>query len=200
MRLNFVIFSLLVLSAEFAAPCVASAEGEEPYQDKQTGLTFPKAVGNLNLVATKTFDEERLGVAIRYQHGDSMWIDAIVYNNGLSTIPSDPEAKVVQENLEGVIGDVESAAAKGFYTGLKLESRTVVGLSKREGAVKANRVLFSFGADGVRMKSCLYFLAYKNHFIKVRATWDDDAKVESEKELEGFVKWLENVIDEKKGK
>ncbi len=69
------------------------------YKDKQTGLAFPKTIGELVAEGAKGFSTPELGIGIRYRHGKGMLVDIYIYNLGLSEIPGDPNAEVIKNTI-----------------------------------------------------------------------------------------------------
>jgi hypothetical protein len=168
----------------------------EPYLDKQTGLTFPVTIGKLKLDGTKDYGDPKLGVGIRYRLGASMHIDTIIYNLGKEKITSDIDGPELKEQVDSSVDNIKTYAEKGFYQDLQLHAPKVVPLSAAEGAPKAHKVSCVFTLAGKPRESCLYLFVYKNHFVKVRATWELDTKDASVKELDGLMEWLGGKIRE----
>lgn len=160
------------------------------YADKQTGLRFPATIGNLKFDSAKDFGDPKLGVGIRYRSPDALQIDAIIYNLGLKTIPADPADPTVKQQADQSLKDIETAAERGLYKDLKVISREVVPLRKAADAPKAHKLSLSFTLSEKPRESCLYLLVYKDHFVKIRATWFPETKEASEKEIAGLVEWL----------
>jgi len=109
----------------------------KPFQDSQTGLTFPEQIGELTRDAVKEFSHAKLGVGIRYRLGDSMTADIIIYNLGLEMIPSDPNSKVIREEADKSFGNVQAQAREVYYPNLTVEHRDVVPLAKDKRSPKA---------------------------------------------------------------
>ena len=160
------------------------------YLDKQTGIKFPAKIGNLKFDSAKDFGDPKLGVGIRYRSPDALQIDAIIYNLGLKTIPADPADPTVKQQADQALGDIEAAAERGLYKDLKVISREVVPLSKAKGAPQAHKLSLAFTLSEKPRESCLYLLVYKDHFVKIRATWFPATKEASEKDVAGMVEWL----------
>jgi len=185
-----VLFCSLSSSSQTSAQEKPQEEAASSYTDKQTGLKFPEKIGNLKFEGAKDFGDPKLGVGIRYRSPDGQNIDAIVYNLGLKTIAADPADPRVKQEAEKALKDIETAAERGLYKDLKVISREVVPLSKAEGAPKAHKLSLGFTLSDKPRESCLYLLAHKDHFIKIRATWFPATKEASEKELAGLLEWL----------
>lgn len=165
-------------------------EDAQPYLEKQTGLKFPPQIDRLKFDSSKEFGDPRLGVGLRYRSPESLHIDAIIYNQGLKTIAADPSNPQVKEEADRALRDIQTAADRGLYKDLKVAGREVVPLSKVKGAPTAHKLLLSFTLTEVPRESCLYLFAYKNHFVKVRATWLPDSKEASEKDVAALLAWF----------
>jgi hypothetical protein len=190
--------ALLVLQAILA--CVASTAlgqatekpsdaKESPYHEAQTGLVFPQEVGKLKLGETHVFAETRLGVGIRYKLPDAAPLDVFVYNNGIQTISSDPNSETLTAELQNTLQSVQKS-----FAGFTIDERSIVALAQEAEPPQAHRVIFSLGTEDKRVKTAVYLLGYKNHFIKLRATWIAMPPDDALQEFDDFAKWLGSAI------
>src|SRR5262245_59500629 len=134
----------LLTSLVLCSAFVLVVGGDEPpdrpvaYKDKQTGLSFPREFDDLKYDRMVTYPDRALGVAVRYLLGGTLKTDVFIYNYGLEKIPSDLDAKEVEEHLVQVVGDVEAAGKAGALPNLTLQDRTVISLGDGETAPKAH--------------------------------------------------------------
>ena len=181
---------LLFLTFAFASSLFAQEAKDDSYTDQQTGLKFPATVERLKFDSAKDFGDAKLGVGIRYRSPEGLLIDAIVYNLGLKSIAADPADPRVKEEADRALVDIKTAAEKGFYKDLKIISNEVVPIAKGDAAPKAHKLSLSFALADKPRESTLYLLVYKNHFIKVRATWFPAEKDAGAKDVAAFLTWL----------
>jgi hypothetical protein len=192
--------AVLAVSGAMAAHAEAPdapPEKEAPYLEKQTGIAFPAAIGDLERGAVKDFPEPGLGVGVTYKAGSVLAVNLFVYDQGLKEIPSDPGSEAVRKQADKALEDIRTVAKQGLYPNLAVTSRGVVPLTEDDKGPKAQRVVLSFGPEGGPCTSYIYVAAYRNRFVKLRYTYPDSARADAEKNLAALTRWLGEAIREK---
>ncbi|WP_254513135.1 hypothetical protein [Anatilimnocola floriformis] len=184
------IFCLLFAFTLAHTSLYAQEAKPDSYTDLQTGLKFPSTIERLKFVSKADYGDVQLGVGIRYRSPEGLRIDAIIYNLGLKTIAADPADPRVKEQVEEALSGIKLAAEKGLLKDLKVISNEVVPIAKGDAAPKAHKVLLSFTLAEEARESALYLFVYKDHFIKVRATWFPEEKKASREDVAAFLTWL----------
>lgn len=87
-----------------------------------TEQRIPQKVGALQFQRLIQFDDERLGVQIRYSAPDGTKADVYLYNLGLSSIPEDLTSAAAQELFQSACDEVLGLADEKFYLDLQLLS------------------------------------------------------------------------------
>jgi len=84
--------------------------------------SLPRQVGLLLYQDVIFFEDERLGVQIRYALPTGVKADIYLYDLGLTDIPSDIEAPIVQEYFKDACADVFAGAKRGILLDLELKT------------------------------------------------------------------------------
>lgn len=164
------------------------------YTDKQTGLEFPAEIGKLKFSATKDYGDPKLGVGIKYKIDESLIVDVIIYNLGIEKIPQDLEGTDLKQQVDHSVENIKTYSEKGFYRDLQLQAAKIVPLSPAEGSPKSHLVECAFTLADIPRESRPYVFPYKNHFVKVRATWALAEREVSEKEVDRLLAWLAETM------
>jgi hypothetical protein len=108
-----------------------------------------------------------------------------VYNKGLTEIPTGAKSQVVKDEMKQTAADLEEARKQGAYKSVKeVGKEEVVRLGPGKTAPAALRRKFEVErTKGGEKLSEAYVTGYKDHFIKLRITYDPEGKEESEKKI-----------------
>jgi hypothetical protein len=178
--------SLSILAAEQSINNTA-------YAERHTGLIFPFRIGLLTFLQTEEFPSEGTDVGIKYMC-PGMGLDFYVYNSGLRSIPSNPKAAIVKEMFELAISAIWEQSREGKKSNPVLVRQEVVPLTDGAGAPMARHAYLTFIQNGRQYCSHLYLLGYKNHFVKIRFSYEDDIKSIGEEQVRILTKWLSDAI------
>jgi len=131
----------------------------------------------------QVFPQAALGYSLSYD-APGVAVTAYVYNKGLPKIPDGAKSQALKEEMRQAAGDLEAARQRGLYTSVKeVGGEAAVALNKGKDARVALRRQFEVGRkDGTRL-SDVYLTAYKDHFVKLRVTYNPEGKAEAETKI-----------------
>jgi hypothetical protein len=89
---------------------------------------LPQKVGLLQYQDVIQFDDDRMGVQIRYGLPNGVKADVYLYDLGLTDIPSDIMSPDVQEFFQAACGDVLTAAERGMLLDLEIKASQYLSL------------------------------------------------------------------------
>jgi len=145
----------------------------EPYRHEATGLVFPDLLAGMEKWRVTDLEKDRpgFGVSIGY-NAPGITLTIYVYNLGMKSIPSDPKDPVFIDQFLASVGDIYRAGQAGVYTNLTRLYEKEISLTPAENAPKALLGAFSFLKRDKEGRSMLVLIGYKDHFLKVRYTYD----------------------------
>ena len=147
----------------------------EAVLDDQTGVRFPKQLGDMHINVVDDFRElsPDLGRAFHYGFAD-IKVSIYVYNLGRAEIGSgigDPETR---ESLDGAVRDVYHQGELGYYLDITVTEPRSIALETATGKQDFLWVKFTYtevdGDLSVDKNSWLLVTGHKDHFFKVRYT------------------------------
>ncbi len=164
MKIFFTVLFLLFLPFQAFA---------EPYRHEATGLVFPDRLAGMEKWRVTDFEKEQpgLGVSIGYT-GPGITLTLYVYNLGLKSIPSDPKDKILTDQFAAGVQDIYRAGEAGAYTNLTRLYEKEISLTPAENSPKALLAEFSLLKRAKEGRSILILMGYKDHFVKIRYTYD----------------------------
>jgi len=171
-------------------PCVQEASAAS-YIHSQTAMVFPDQLAGMDRGTVTDFEKEHpgYGVSIGY-NAPGITVTIYLYNLGMESLSDSLESPVLAAHFEQVVEDVVQAGRMGMYDSLQKTAEAVVVFPPRQsghGALSAN---FSMVQQGVDRISNLYLLVYRNHFLKVRFTYDRNVQAQAENSLDQFLAYL----------
>lgn len=163
--------------------------------------SLPQQVGLLLYQEVIIFDDERLGVQIRYGLPTGVKADIYLYDLGLTDIPSDIEAPIVQEYFKGACGDVFAAAKRGILLDLEIKTSQYLYLPRNTPKPMYLWASFSYrqapgpstAFEGMRC-SHLALRTDKGYINKVRYTYPDVGDENDSLGLIAFLMDWHNVV------
>lgn len=168
------------------------------HEDPAIGIIFPPKLGDLELEDITQFTQPGLGYKLRYFYTLPEWIkvDLYVYNKQLSSIPDGIYSKTVQTEFFALGRDIEKQSS---YQGVK---KIAVGVFSKNRPVQLLWSCYEFSVlpqPGVRYPgprvSESYITGFRNHFIKVRATYWKNLEQSGKKLTSFFIDHLSELLE-----
>ena len=166
-----------------------------PYKHEKTGIVFPAQLGLFKKQGQAVYSPESSGISVRYMYND-VKMDIYLYDHGIKSIP-DGNSDILLQHFTQNLRDI---AAIGCYTNLKAESSGTAAFSGSDYTLECLFAKFTFGEvkPGPRTPetSITYILltGWKQHFLKVRCTFKDDADKSKEKAMNNCHDELEKIL------
>jgi hypothetical protein len=138
----------------------------------------------------KTYDDKRFGYSVQYQ-SDKAFFTVFVYNAGVEKIPDGPESDTVKAEMYEslLVLEAQKRGKQPRYKSLSPLDEEVIdfGASKTAPQIRRKRYEVEIIGEGAAVTE-LYLTGYKNHFIKIRATYPTEDK-------DKYQKLLANLLD-----
>ncbi len=166
-----------------------------PYSHGKTGIVFPSQLGLFKKQGQSVYSPESSGISVRYMYKD-VKMDIYLYDQGIKNIP-DGNSDILLQHFKQNIRDI---GAIGYYTNLKAESSGTAAFTGKDYNLECLFAKFTFGEvkTGPRPPetSITYILltGWKQHFLKVRCTFKDDADKSKEKAMNNCLDELEKIL------
>ena len=173
--------SLLLLLVSFVVAVPLSAADDPKLPGPK--IEFPDVKG-FTRGKTTVFPQAELGYALGY-NAPGLTVTVYVYNAGRKTIPDGAKSDAVAEEMKGTVKALEDARKAGYYTSVKeVGKEETVALGKGKAAPAALRRTFEVESDktGARLSET-YLTGYKDHFVKLRVSFEPEGKEEAQKKL-----------------
>lgn len=189
----FIVINLLLFRTSWA----------EPYLHAATGIVFPDRVAGLerhHMVTDYETSTPGLGVSVAY-NGPDIVVTVYLYTMGLSEVPADVNDPVFRGTFRSAADEIAKLNEYGYYSGLTTLFEGNVPLSN---AGTGRQVLHGHYRyfkvqDGVDCQSHLYLTNYRNHFFKVRYTYDIVAGEYGEITMKSFLKEFDHMLGNETG-
>lgn len=111
-----------------------------------------------------------LGEIAHYDSKEGGRISLYFYEDGLKDFSDDLRDDVLKEELEAAKGAILQLGNMGIYQNIKELKSDTVTIGGSSGKVKAFRSLLTYNSGGTELISEIYLFAYKNNFVKIRAS------------------------------
>ena len=147
----------------------------EAVLDDQTGVRFPKWLGDMHINVVDDYSElsPDLGRAFHYGFAD-IKVSIYVYNLGWAEIESGTADPETRESLDGAVRDVYYQGELGYYLDITVTEPRSVALETATGKQDFLWVKFTYtevdGDLSMDKNSWLFITGHKDHFFKVRYT------------------------------
>lgn len=171
------------------APAAAPAAGANAYRHAATGIVLPDLMATLQKEEGVTDFEPRLpggGIGVGYD-GPGITVTVYIYTANHKSIPDSLQSALIKEHFKQVENDIVQQGVRGAYTNVKKLSQDVIAWGSDGTGPKSLHSSFSFAQGGSDRLSHLFLLAYRDHFLKVRFTYDREVQPEAEKILKNFL-------------
>ncbi len=176
-------FALLALALLVLGTKAASTAQAEPYTHPATALVFPDLIGALKREPDAADFEAKqagLGTGITYR-APGVTVSIYLYTLRLPEVSADLASPVLKAQFDQAAADVHRAAALGHYSGVKQDESNEVVWSEAPEAVRSHHTRFAYLQRGTERLSHLDLAAVKNHFFKIRFTYDRSVSDDAEK-------------------
>ncbi len=168
----------------------------EAYRHRPTGIVFPDRVATLEKEARVTdyeADNPGLGVSVAY-NGPGVTVTIYVYTMGMKTIPADLRSSTLKMHLKQATGDIVSAGEEGHYSNVKKISDGEAAWGSDATGTTSLHASYSYTQRGRDRLSHLYLMGYRNHFLKVRFTYDKEIQEAAEKTQKDFLAEFRRIL------
>ena len=168
----------------------------EPYRHGPTGIVFPDRIATLEKEARVTdFEAETPGhgVAVGY-NGPGITVTVFVYTMGAKAIPEDLQSVILKDHFEQVCGDIVRAGETGHYSNVKKKSDDIASWGTSGSGMKSLLASYSYTQRGQDRLSLLYLMGFRNHFLKVRFTYDKETQEAAEKIQKDFLAEFSRIL------
>ena len=127
------------------------------------------------------FPDPRHGSVVSYEAGP-VRINIYVYDSGLDFIPDGASSNVVKEEAVLVEEGLRELRRRGKYRSYAERASGESRVGDSPDAPRAQRRLFEIEReDGGRILTDVYITGYRNHFVKIRLTYPEGMRTESER-------------------
>lgn len=146
-------------------------------------IEFPDVKG-FTRTKTTVFPQARLGYSLGYDT-PGLTVTVYVYNNGRKEIPAGAKSDAVKEEMKATVDTLELARKQGLYKSVKEvgeEETVTLGTGKDAPAALRRKFELEQPKLGTRLSET-YLTGYKDHFVKLRVSYNPEDKAEAEKKL-----------------
>ena len=155
-------------------------------------LYFPDGFAGFGDVTVKNYERESEGSGFEFAYEASgMNVAIIVYNYGLEKIPDGIRSSTVKNHLQVAINDLYSLEEGNYVYGIMEVDQTVVGAGERDYLMAT----YNFFNRQDTLITVHYILCgYKNHFIKIRFSYDSNNGYYAQRAVEPFLKSVSELL------
>lgn len=180
--------TLLLFSAGIRQACA------ENFFHPQTGTVFPDQLAGMEKGTVTDFEREYpgAGVGVGY-NAAGITATIYLYNMEMGAVPEDLDSPVLTAQFEEAVEEILQAGRMGMYENVRKISETVVVLPSRESDRGALCASFNLVQQGVERVSNLYLTAFRNHFLKLRFTYDRSVQARAEDTLDRLLAYLAQI-------
>ncbi|MBC2736563.1 MAG: hypothetical protein HF981_19540 [Desulfobacteraceae bacterium] len=165
------------------------------YRHSPTGMTFPDHMAKLEKEQITNYEEKHpgFGVSIGY-NGPGITVTVFVYTMGMDTIPTDLNSSVIKNHFKQVKNDIVKAEKMGSYSEVEMISEGVVTWGDTGANVNSLLASFSYKQKNRKRLSYLYLMGFRDHFLKIRFTYNVEMQKEAEKVQEDFLREISSML------
>ena len=166
------------------------------YRHPATGLTFPDSVDGIIKGNVKDFEGTNpgLGVSVSYDR-PGITVTVYVYNLRLKSIPNDLSSPTLKNHFAQVMNDIYQVEKLGYYKSVKKTAEGITFLRADKTGPQALSASFSYIQSGTERLSRVYLLGHKQHFFKIRFTYDKAVQAQAEEKLTAFLNAMADMIE-----
>jgi len=144
------------------------------YSSPHLDLTFPETQAGLTIASVTEYEPRMpgMGTAFHY-HAPNAKASIYLYTAGMPQILDGIESGVMRGHFEQVVQEIFRAEKRGLYVSVsRLDADGVVVLSSAGHFIPLLHASFKVSQQGTERLSYLSLTGYRNHFVKVRLTYD----------------------------
>jgi len=185
--LLFLLLACITLSAEAQT---------NSYRHPATGLTFPDSVEGIVRGDVTDFEGKNpgLGVSVPYDR-PGITVTVYIYTFGFKSIPSDLSSPTLKNHFAQVMNDIYEVEKRGYYKSVKKTAEGVTFLRADKTDPQALSASFSYVQNGVERLSKVYLLGHRQHFVKIRFTYDKSVQAQVEEKLTAFLNTMADMLE-----
>lgn len=170
----------------------------ESYRHAATGITFPDRMATLAKEKQVTNYESKtpgLGISVGY-NGSGITVTVYVYTMGMKTIPANLNSSILKDHFQQATGDIARLVEMDRYSNLNKISEDEVVWGDNGADTRSLHGSFSYSQSGRDLLSHLYLLGFRNHFIKIRFTYDKEIQELAEKIQKDFLREFSRILND----
>lgn len=190
------LISLVIILQMIAIPFVAADAQTTQYRHPATGLIFPDSIAGILRGNVTDFEEKSpgLGVSVAYDR-PGITATVYIYTLGLRSIPNDLSSPIFKNHLAQVIQDIYKVEKMGYYKSVIKAAEGMTFLRADKTGPQALFASFSYVQNGTERLSKIYLLGHKQHFVKIRFTYDKSVQAQAEEKLTAFLNAMADMLE-----
>ncbi|MDP3259621.1 MAG: hypothetical protein Q8M34_03410, partial [Thermodesulfovibrionales bacterium] len=161
-----------------------------------TGLIFPDSVEGIIIGNVTDFEGKNpgLGVSVPYDR-QGITVTVYLYTLGLRSISDDLASPSLKEHFNQVIQDIYKVEKLGYYKFVNKTAEGITFFRADKTGLQALFASFSYVQNGVERLSKVYLLGHKQHFVKIRFTYDKSVQAQVEEKLTAFLNTMADMLE-----
>jgi len=184
--------------------CFNSFVGESnasSYTHHPTGLTFQDSIAGLVKGEITHYKDPRLGVSVGY-NAPGITSTVYIYNLGIRKIQTVPPSPILDEHFKQVIEEIYTIEKQGGYENVRAISHRATLRYDANGKQRVLLAIYSYlQNEGKRVldkpiqrMSVIYLTGYRNHFVKVRFTYNEEIQFQGDEACRRFFDEIEKTL------
>ena len=168
----------------------------DAYRHRPTGIVFPGRLATLEREAGVTDFEAQtpgLGVSIGY-NGPGITVTIYVYTMGMKTIPADLHSSELKDHFKQAASDIVRAGEMGLYSNVQKVSDGEAVWDPAGTGTASFHASYSYTQHGRDRLSHLYLMEHRNHFLKIRFTYDKEIQEAAENTQRDFLAEFSRIL------
>ncbi|MDP3259705.1 MAG: hypothetical protein Q8M34_03845 [Thermodesulfovibrionales bacterium] len=190
------IFRFALLFLLLACITISAEAQTNSYRHPATGLIFPDSVAGIVRGDVTDFEGKNpgLGVSVAYDR-PGITVTLYIYTFGFKSIPSDLSSPALRTHFAQVMQDIYEVEKRGYYKFVNKTAEGITFLRTDKTGPQALFASFSYVQNGIERLSRVYLLGHKQHFVKIRFTYDKSVQAQTEGKLTAFLNEMADMIE-----
>jgi hypothetical protein len=190
------LISLIIILQMIAIPLSAAEAQTNSYRHPATGLIFPDSVEGIVRGNVNDFEGQNpgLGVSVPYDR-PGITVTTYIYTFGFKSIPNDLSSPTLKNHFAQVLQDIYEMEKRGYYKFVKKTAEGIIFLRADKTGPQALSASFSYIQSGTERLSRVYLLGHKQHFFKIRFTYDKSVQAQVEGKLTAFLNAMADMLE-----
>ena len=134
-----------------------------------------------------------LGFSVGY-NGPGLKVTVYVYTMGIKTIPEDLDSSILKDHFKKAANDILYMEELGHYSNVKNISDGEAKWGAGETQMRSLYGSYGYTQRGRDCLSHLYLMGFRNHFLKVRFTYDREIQGNAEKIRNEFLGEFSRIL------